>query len=498
MSAGALREAPPHALRPSSAVGTAFVPSLLAIGLVVSVISSLGAPLIPTIARELGTSIPAAQWCLTIALIVGAVASPVIGRLGDGRHRRTVLLICLSLVTLGGVAAALARTLAVLLLGRALQGLGLALLPLTMAAAREHLPAESAGRTIALLSVISAAGTGLGYPITGFIAAHLDTSAAFWFGAAASGATLLLALAFIPPPASSPHYVRLDIRGACLIGASLVALLLDMERGSDWGWASPATLGLLMLALVLFGLWTVNELSVAQPLIDLRLVRRRPVLGANATGLVLGCAMYLALSLMTQVVQEPTGFGDSVFVAGLTLLPLSLLSLISSRIAPILARRLGLRLTIPFGALLIAAALLLFAITGNALWQAFVVMGIVGIGLGMTFAALPGLIVRSVPREETSSATSFYQVTRYIGFSIGSGLSVTILRALDGGSAVPTTNAYAWTFAIGAGVCALAALLAWSVTGPTAEVGLADSEARTRAVEEGELSAAGLPGVVEP
>src|SRR3954463_4761165 len=86
-----------------------YVPALLGIGLVVSVISSLGAPLIPTIAEEMHASLSATQWSLTATLLVGAVASPLVGRLGDGPHRRTVLLVCLGLVTLGGVTAALAQ-----------------------------------------------------------------------------------------------------------------------------------------------------------------------------------------------------------------------------------------------------------------------------------------------------------------------------------------------------------------------------------------------------
>src|SRR3954469_3219212 len=215
-----------------------YVPSLLAIGLVVSVISSLGAPLIPTIARELHAGLGAAQWSLTATLLVGAVASPLVGRLGDGPHRRTVLLTCLALVTIGGVVAALAETLGVLVAGRALQGLGLALMPLTMASARDHLPAARAGEVIALLSVITAAGVGLGYPITGFIAEHLDSSAAFWFGAVASGTALLLGALFVPAPATPARHTSLDVRGAALIGGGVLALLLALEKGPDWGWGA--------------------------------------------------------------------------------------------------------------------------------------------------------------------------------------------------------------------------------------------------------------------
>src|SRR4051812_18149600 len=165
--AAAARSAPRLA-----APGRAFVAGLLAIGMVVSVISSLGAPLIPTLAHDLHASLSATQWSLTATLLVGAVASPLVGRLGDGPHRRRTLLVCLALVTVGGAIAALAGTLAVVVAGRALQGLGLALMPLTMAAARDHLAPRRAGEVIALLSVIAAVGVGLGYPITGLIAEH--------------------------------------------------------------------------------------------------------------------------------------------------------------------------------------------------------------------------------------------------------------------------------------------------------------------------------------
>lgn len=471
----------------------AYVPSLLAIGLVVSVISSLGAPLIPSIATELHTSLAATQWSLTATLLVGAVASPLVGRLGDGPHRRTVLLACLGLVTLGGVIAALAGSLPPLVAGRALQGLGLALMPLTMASARDHLPGERAASTIALLSVIGAAGVGLGYPITGFIAEHLDASAAFWFGAIASGTALVLAACFVPAPASPARHAALDVRGAALVGAGVLALLLALEKGTDWGWTAGSTLGLLLAAVVLLALWTVNELRVDDPLVELRLVRHRAVLTANAAGLILGLAMYLGISLMTQVIQLPSGIGQTVFVAGLTLLPFSVLSAVSSRMVPVARRRLGPRATIPIGSVVIAVAMAFFALAGGTLADAFITMGLVGLGLGFTFAAMPGLIVGAVPQHETSSAMSFYQVTRYVGFSVGSGLAVTLLHAFGGGG-VPTTDTYKSTFAIGAGLCVLAAVVAWVLPGRT--LGPArttpDPAADERAIEEGELAAAGL------
>src|SRR3954468_920972 len=97
----------------------ALVPVLVFIGTVVAVISSLGAPLVPAIAETMGTSLPHAQWALTVTLLVGAVATPVVGRLGDGRHRRTVVLVVLAVVLVGRALAALPRGVGRLVSGRA-------------------------------------------------------------------------------------------------------------------------------------------------------------------------------------------------------------------------------------------------------------------------------------------------------------------------------------------------------------------------------------------
>lgn len=450
------------------AVSGALVPALISITLVASVVSSLGAPLIPAIAAQMDASLGAAQWSLTAALLVGAVSSPLVGRLGSGPHRRQTMVVCLTLVTLGSVVSALAGSIGLLVAGRAFQGLGLALAPLTMAAARDHLPPMRAGSVIAFLSVTGAVGAGLGYPVTGLIAQVGDAAAAFWFGAVASGAALVLAIAFVPrAPAVEAERRPLDVAGAIIVGAGLLALLVALEKGTDWGWTAGPTLGLLAVAAGLLVLWVVVELRVEHPLVELRLVRRRAVMAANVTGLALGVSMYLGMSLMTQVVQLPSGMDETVFVAGLALLPLSVSSMFSSRLAPAVNARIGTRGTLPLGCLLIALAFAFFAATGDAFWEACVTTALIGLGIGFTFAAMPGLIVSSVPQAETSSAMSFYQVTRYVGFSIGSGLAVTLLRAFDGDAPVPTVEAYSSAFWVGAGLCVATAVLTWAMVSGT-------------------------------
>jgi MFS family permease len=473
----------------------ALAPVLIFTTMVAAVISSLVAPLIPSVSHDLHVPLSTAQWSLTATLLVGAVSSPIMGRLGDGPRRRGTLISGLAVVTLGGVVAALAPDLAILVAGRALQGIGLGLIPLTMAAARDHLPAERVPATIAMLSVCAAAGVGAGYPISGLIADGLGLSAAYWFGAAVSGLALLCVVTVVPS-SSDRVAAPLDLPGALLLAAGLTALLLAIAEGKAWGWGSTAILGLLVTGAVVLAAWVVQQLHARAPLVQLRLLGHPAVLTGNGCAIVLGVAMYMYLSGVTEYVQTPAaagyGFSASVVVAGLCLVPLSILSVSASRALPWLTRLVGPRALLPLGSLVVAAGGAFFAVFHTSLWQAFVMMAILGVGLGSTFAAIPGIIVGAVPESETGSAMGFYQVVRYIGFSLGSALAASILAShTRPGQHLPTESGYTQVLWIGVAICAVAAVVAWILParGPRTQREDAMSE------EDAELSSGGLVGM---
>lgn len=475
---------------------SALAPVLIFTTMVAAIISSLGAQLIPSIARDLHVSLGTAQWSLTATLLVAAVSAPVMGRLGDGPWRRETLLAGLALVTLGCALAALAPSLALLVAGRALQGIGLGLVPLTMAAAREHLPRERVPATIGLLSVCAAAGVGIGYPLSGLIATSFGLSAAYWFGACVTGLALLSVYAVVP---SSSHLPRaaLDIPGALLLSLGLIALLLAIAEGHGWGWTSARVLSLLGLAAVALVAWVFQQLRARAPLVELRLLRHRAVLAGDGCAIILAVAMYMYISGVTEYIQTPEangyGFSASILVAGLCLVPFSIFSIFASRTLPWLTRLVGLRGLLPVGSLVIAASGIFFALFHTALWQAFVMSAILGIGLGSTFAAIPGLIVRAVPESETGSAMGFYQVVRYIGFSLGSALAASLLSShIAAGEHLPDEQGYLILFWIAAGICVVGAVLLWFVPpggdAPT-------RRERLLGEEDGELASAGLVGL---
>jgi MFS family permease len=468
---------------------------LLFVVMVTGIISSLGAPLIPSISSDLGVSLSAAQWSLTATLLVGVVSSPIMGRLGDGPRRRETLLGGLAVVTAGCVLAALAGSLSLLVAGRAMQGVGLGLVPLGMATARDEVPAEKVASTIGLLSVAGAAGVGAGYPISGLLAG-IDLSAAFWFGAAVALIALALSWAFVSSTAGRPP-APLDVPGATLLALGLGALLIAIAEGSSWGWGSAPTLLLLAVAVVLLVAWGMQQLRTAEPLVDLRLARIPAVLSADACAMVLGIAMYMYLSAVSGFVQAPSGlgygFGSSVVVAGLCLVPFSVVGMIGARLLPFSARLVGERNLLSIGCLTVAAGGLVFALFDDHLPGAFAMMGVLGLGYGLTYAAIPGIIVRAVPESETGSATGFYQVVRYIGFSIGSALAASLLASqTPAGSRLPRFAGYTAVIWVGIGICVAAAVLARAM--PASNGAAPDAAERRREEEEAELASAGLPG----
>ncbi|WP_327071062.1 MFS transporter [Kitasatospora sp. NBC_01302] len=438
----------------------ALVPVLVFLGMVVAVISSLGAPLVPRIAQADHVSLADAQWSLTIVMLVGAVATPTVGRLGDGPRRRAAMLGSAAVVLVGSLLAALPLGFVFLLVGRALQGAGLALVPLAIATARDSLPAERSRPAVAMLSITTVAGVGLGYPLTGLITQLFGIHGGFWFGALISAVALVAAAIVLPPSGHLPPR-RLDGLGALLLGAALGALLLALSEGQSWGWGSARLLGLLAVAVALLALWSTHELRCAHPLVDLRTLRNRTVLTANVTGLIAGVGMYLLMSLVTRFAQTPTGagygFGASVTITGLILLPFSITSVAASKLAPVLARHTSTRFVLPVGCVVSLASLAAFGFARTGLWELFLAMGIAGLGVGCTFAVMPGLIVNSVPAHETGSAISFNQVLRYVGYAIGSALSAVVLQAhTAAGHALPSDAGYTLAALLGCAVFVVA------------------------------------------
>jgi len=445
------------------------VPTLVAVGLLVAIVSSLGAPLIPTIATTYHVTLSSSQWVLTAALLTGALATPVMGRLADGARQRDVIMVTLSVVLAGCVVSALSTSFTVLVLGRALQGVGLGLLPVNMAIARRNLDPVRASSAIATLSVSTAIGAGLGYPITAMVAQLLGLHAAYWFGALMVAGALAAAMVVIPgrTPAGP---LTFDALGAVLLSLAVTGVSVALSEGGAWGWTSLRSLGLVVASVVVLAVWVPHELRSPHPLVNLHHLANRSVLMADVAGFLMSMSMYLVVPIVVEFIQIPPsagfGFGASVIVSGFVLTPLSAGTFLASRLLVPYERRFGVRSMIPLGAVVFAGASTYFALSHGSLWEAFACMGIVGLGIGFTFAAMPGFIVRAVPGSETGSATGFYQVLRNIGLSVGSAFGAAVLLAYTPhGAALPDLDGFRVALVISAGLGLLTAVLAFVLPG---------------------------------
>ena len=404
--------------------------TLILVAAMMSLITSLGAPLITTVATSDHVPVFTATWMLTVTLLTGALATPIMGRLADSPHQHRVISISLGIVIVGLLIAAASKNFTELLVGRALQGLGMGLVPVCMAIARTHLSPERSARTIATLSVTVAVGVGLGYPLTALIAEFVSFHASFIVAAALVVTTSIIARRVLPPNVNGKAE-PFDFPGAFLLTVGLTGLLWELGEGQVWGWLSRTSIEMSVVSVVILATWVIFELRTKAPLVDLRQTRIRNVFAADIVGFVISTAFYLFLPILVEFVTIPPstgyGFGSSIFASGLLLVPLSLGTYSASRFAPAIIAKVTARGILPVGCLFFVAGSAGFVVWHAHLYQAFVVSGVAGLGAGITFAAMPGFIVRAVPASDTGGALGLYQLVRNVGLSIGSAIAGLIL-----------------------------------------------------------------------
>ncbi len=424
---------------------TLLVALLFFLAVMSTAVASLGTPLLPTIEKVEHVSLSASQWGLTITLLVGAVVTPVMGRLGDGSLRRVTTIGSVALMLAGCLLSALPIGFVAFLIGRALQGVGFGLVPLATAIARDDLPVERRRETIVVIGIMTAAGVGVGYPLVGLLAQYLGLYAPFWLAAALSAVALVGAVAVLPE--SPQRTSRVHVGAAVLVGLGLGGLILVLAEGQIWGWASAATLSSAVVSVALLAAWVAVELRVRHPLINLRLLKVRPVLAANVTAFLVALGFYPIMSLVVRFVETPErvgyGFGAPVLVAGLMLTPFSLASFAASKAAARFARRTSSEAVVAAGCVVLIASMVLFLLARGAYWEIILTMALDGFGVGCVYGVNPLQITGGVPSDETGSAISFYQVVRTVAYSIASAFSATVLTLyIPRGRLFPTATGY--------------------------------------------------------
>lgn len=435
-------------------------------GMVSALQFTLVIPLLPEFPELLGISASDSSWLVTATLLTAAVGTPIIARMADMYGKRRMLLVALVAMILGSVICAVEASFLTMIVGRALQGFGASLIAVGISILRDELPPERIGTAVALMSATMGIGSALGLPLAGVLTDWLGWHSIFWFGAVTGAALVVALLAVVEEsPVRTPG--RFDVPGALVLSAALVCLLLPISKGSAWGWGQPEVVGLLASAVALLAIWVPLELRVNQPMVDLRTSVRRPVLVTNLASVFAGMAMFVNMLVTVQVLQQPitsgVGFGLGVTAAGLAMVPSGLAMVAVSPVSGWLLGRWGGRVVLLFGAGLMALAYVGRIFYADSVAAVVIGSTLVGIGTALAFAAMPTLIMSSVPITETASANGLNSLVRSIGTSLASTLVAAIMATYQvevGGVFFASGTAFQLVLGLGALAAAICAGLA--------------------------------------
>lgn len=442
------------------------VAALAFTGLVAAFMMTLLTPIVPSLPDLLHVSADDAQWAVTSTLLAAAVATPIAGRLGDLYGKRRMVLVLLVLVVAGSVIAFFASSLLPLIVGRALQGAGMGVIPLGISILRDVLHRDRLGGAVALVSATLGVGGAVGLPLAAVISQYLDWHVLFVVSGLLAAAGFVLVLKFIPV-STLRSAGGFDVLGAIGLAVGLVGVLLGISKGAAWGWDSPVTLGLLGGGVIVFVLWAVYELHTASPLIDLRVATRRTVLLTNLASITVGFAFFASTVVLPQILEASPatgiGLGQSMLVASLCLMPSGLVMWAMSPVAARLTRARGARTSLMLGIAIIAVAYLFAIFLMSEIWHMVIISTAVGFGVGFAYAAMPTLIMGAVPATETAASNGLNSVMRTLGSTVASAVLAVVLTShltTTAGETTTTAEGFQLTFIISAAVAVVGAVIA--------------------------------------
>jgi EmrB/QacA subfamily drug resistance transporter len=416
---------------------------------------------LPVISRDMGASVEELQWFVNAYTLTFAAFILFAVALGDRFGRRSIFVAGIVVFTLASAFSALSTEPWMLILGRALQGLGAAaIMPLSLTLLAGSVAERFRPLAIGIWGGVSGLGVALGPLIGGAVVEGINWQAIFWLNIPVG--IVAVPLALIALPNTFGARLRADIAGVVLAGLGVLALVYGIVRGNDAGWSSLEVLGSLIAGgalLVAFVLW---ELRAPAPLLPLRLFRDRSFTIANVVGLVFGFGVFGAVFILIQFMQIVQGL--SPLEAGIRTMPWTMAPMVIAPLAGIIAPRVGTRALIVSGLVLQAIGIGWLGLTlGNNPEYLDMLAPFIfaGVGMGLVFAPISTAVLARMAPADQAKASGTNSTLREVGIALG----VAVLTAVfvgQGGELTPTgyVDAAGPAVLVGAGALALAALLA--------------------------------------
>jgi EmrB/QacA subfamily drug resistance transporter len=380
--------------------------------------------ILPILRDVFKSNVATIEWTVTVYLLVLSGLLLTFGRLGDLRGHKSVYASGFVIFIIGSALCGASGSDTALTVFRGLQAIGGAMLASNASAiVTGNFPPEQRGRAFGLVSMMTYLGLTVGPALGGWLTQALGWRSVFYINVPVGALALYLSLTFIQKELAVEGEQRFDVAGAVLFLAALTALLLGLNNGAEWGWTSPAVLGLVAGALVLMAIFILVELRVSAPMLDLSLFRV-PMFSISTANAILNyiCVYSITFLVPFYLIQ---GRGLNVAQAGLLLTAQPVLMAITAPVSGMLSDRLGSRIPGMIGMGLLAAGLFLLSGIGQsttlglvALWLA-----IAGAGTGTFISPNTSALMGAAPRSRQGIASGVQAVARNFGMVLGIGLA---------------------------------------------------------------------------
>jgi EmrB/QacA subfamily drug resistance transporter len=434
---------------------------------------------IPVIRKDLHASLSSLEWTVNAYTLTFAVLLLTGAALGDRFGRRRVFSIGIAIFTLGSVAAALAPSVEVLNVARAVQGLGGAIvMPLTLTILSAAVPAEKRGLALGAWGGISGLAVAFGPIVGGAVVQGISWQWIFWFNVPFGLVLAPLALSRLQETYGPEG--RLDLPGLGLASAGLFGIVWGLVRGNEQGWASTEIVGAIAAGLVLVAAFVAWEQRAEHPMLPMRFFRNRTFALTNLASLFMYFGMFGSIFLLAQFFQTVQGY--SPFGSGLRILPWTLAPMFIAPVAGALSDRIPAKNIIGVGLSLQAAALAWIAAVSTPTTPYAELIGpfvIAGVGMALFFAPVANVVLSAVRPEEEGKSSGANNAIRELGGVFGVAVLASIFAHAGGYRTADTfTDGMSVAVYAGAAVVAAGALAAFLIPRRSrrqqAEIGVAE------------------------